>query len=396
MSRRGPSRAAVRARSSAITRVVRAGDRDPRRRRRSCRRRRARRRCRARRRRASTARTSACVPGETTASGAGCGSSSRRASRSGVLLPPRCSMRTASSRVTWSSPTTAASARDVGVGRAETASERGASAARHGVGLAGQHRGDERLGAGAEAGRSPCPRRPRRSGVGGWERRPGVLRGRRESRRGRRRIHGDSMTHSVWLSHGRCSGATPRPRSSTPRSRKCSRTESAGRRHPTSPGARRSSRQTLYRYWPDVQALFAALVTRELFAVAARAVGPSDDARRVRRRARRDRRPHPAAAARGPAARDRPRAVLALHPRAAGHEPARHPRRDRGARQRRSGRRIRPRGRPRTPRRDGPADRPVRGPVGAARRGVAARRASGGASCTRRSPATWRRAVRSR
>src|SRR5918993_680330 len=27
------------------------------------------------------------------------------------------------------------------------------------------------------------------------------------------------------------------------------------------------SRQTLYRYWPDAQALFAALVTRELIAV---------------------------------------------------------------------------------------------------------------------------------
>ncbi|SFR99693.1 transcriptional regulator, TetR family [Microbacterium sp. cf046] len=30
------------------------------------------------------------------------------------------------------------------------------------------------------------------------------------------------------------------------------------------------SRQTLYRYWPDVQALLAALVTRELFAVVPR------------------------------------------------------------------------------------------------------------------------------
>jgi AcrR family transcriptional regulator len=41
------------------------------------------------------------------------------------------------------------------------------------------------------------------------------------------------------------------------------------RRTSASDIARRAgvSRQTLYRYWPDVQALLAALVTRELFAV---------------------------------------------------------------------------------------------------------------------------------
>ena len=41
------------------------------------------------------------------------------------------------------------------------------------------------------------------------------------------------------------------------------------RRTTASDIARRAgvSRQTLYRYWPDVQALLAALVTRELFAV---------------------------------------------------------------------------------------------------------------------------------
>ena len=41
------------------------------------------------------------------------------------------------------------------------------------------------------------------------------------------------------------------------------------RRATASDIARRAdlSRQTLYRYWPDVQALLAALVTRELFAV---------------------------------------------------------------------------------------------------------------------------------
>ncbi len=44
------------------------------------------------------------------------------------------------------------------------------------------------------------------------------------------------------------------------------------RRTTASDIARRAgvSRQTLYRYWPDVQALLAALVTRELFAVVAR------------------------------------------------------------------------------------------------------------------------------
>ena len=44
------------------------------------------------------------------------------------------------------------------------------------------------------------------------------------------------------------------------------------RRTTASDIARRAevSRQTLYRYWPDVQALLAALVTRELFAVVPR------------------------------------------------------------------------------------------------------------------------------
>lgn len=44
------------------------------------------------------------------------------------------------------------------------------------------------------------------------------------------------------------------------------------RRTTASDIARRAdvSRQTLYRYWPDVQALLAALVTRELFAVVSR------------------------------------------------------------------------------------------------------------------------------
>ena len=43
------------------------------------------------------------------------------------------------------------------------------------------------------------------------------------------------------------------------------------RRTSASDIARRAgvSRQTLYRYWPDVQALLAALVTRELFEVVA-------------------------------------------------------------------------------------------------------------------------------
>jgi AcrR family transcriptional regulator len=49
------------------------------------------------------------------------------------------------------------------------------------------------------------------------------------------------------------------------------------RRTTASDIARRAdvSRQTLYRYWPDVQALLAALVTRELFAVVPRG-GRSD------------------------------------------------------------------------------------------------------------------------
>ena len=44
------------------------------------------------------------------------------------------------------------------------------------------------------------------------------------------------------------------------------------RRTTASDIARRAtvSRQTLYRYWPDIQALLAALVTRELFAVVPR------------------------------------------------------------------------------------------------------------------------------
>lgn len=53
------------------------------------------------------------------------------------------------------------------------------------------------------------------------------------------------------------------------------------RRTTASDIARRAdvSRQTLYRYWPDVQALLAALVTRELFAVVPRggSAGTLDD-----------------------------------------------------------------------------------------------------------------------
>jgi AcrR family transcriptional regulator len=49
------------------------------------------------------------------------------------------------------------------------------------------------------------------------------------------------------------------------------------RRTSASEIARRAgvSRQTLYRYWPDVQAMLAALVTRELFAVVPRGGGAS-------------------------------------------------------------------------------------------------------------------------
>ncbi|WP_137845225.1 TetR/AcrR family transcriptional regulator [Microbacterium sp. 2FI] len=36
------------------------------------------------------------------------------------------------------------------------------------------------------------------------------------------------------------------------------------------------ARQTLYRYWPDAQSVFAALVTRELLAVLPATTGPSD------------------------------------------------------------------------------------------------------------------------
>lgn len=49
------------------------------------------------------------------------------------------------------------------------------------------------------------------------------------------------------------------------------------RRTTASDIARRAavSRQTLYRYWPDVQALLAALVTRELFAMVPRGASAS-------------------------------------------------------------------------------------------------------------------------
>ncbi len=98
-------------------------------------------------------------------------------------------------------------------------------------------------------------------------------------------------------------------------------------------------------------------------------------ARRARRRPGRDGGSHPDAAAGRQAARDRPRAVRAVHPAAARHQSARHPSRDLRESACGAGCRIRPRRRPRPPRGHAAADRPVRRPVRTARRGLAAARA---------------------
>ena len=132
------------------------------------------------------------------------------------------------------------------------------------------------------------------------------------------------------------------------------------------------SRQTLYRYWPDAQALFAALITRELIAVL-----PSGGRAVVAGCTGRDELVDTA---------DRIRALPSSH-RLRDTDPelfARYilerlgtsqrgdPRRAGGADRARSGGGLRPRRRPAAAGRDGAAHRPVRHPVGAARGGVAA------------------------
>ena len=104
------------------------------------------------------------------------------------------------------------------------------------------------------------------------------------------------MTHSVWLSHGieagRSASAERGSGHRAPRPPATADTETALldaalaevlehgiRRTTASDIARRArvSRQTLYRYWPDAQSVFAALVTRELLAALPEAsAGPQD------------------------------------------------------------------------------------------------------------------------
>ncbi len=320
-----------------------------------------------------SASVSACEAGETTASGAGWGSPRRRASRSGVLLPPRWSVRAASSEVTSPAPTIAAKApSSSGVSREVV--RVGALPARDGVRLAREDGRDERL----RTGRKPCgrvaPGVPRRS-------RPRSGDGDRRVRQRRRRIHRDSMTHSVWLSHGR-----RRHRDSAPRRRA---RRGARARHP--PDDRIRHRPPRGRVAPDPLPLLARRAGAAGGARDARTVrgrpprGHRGLARRVRRGTRRDRRPDPLPPAGRPAARHRSRAVRAVHPRPARHESARHPSRARCAHRRRSVRRVRPRRRARSARGDAAADRAVGGAVRAARGGVAvARRLAARAARRRR------------
>ncbi len=158
--------------------------------------------------------------------------------------------------------------------------------------------------------------------------------------RRRRRRHGDSMTHSVLLSHGRWPAPTPRPRSSTRRSKRCSSTASAGRRHPISHADAGSHDRRCTATGP----------TRKR---CSRRSSPASCSPRCRRRVTRSidledcvaalvehGGPDTAAAARRPAARHRPRALRALHPRSPRDQPAGDPRRTRARDRGRPARRL--------------------------------------------------------
>ena len=135
------------------------------------------------------------------------------------------------------------------------------------------------------------------------------------------------------------------------------------------------ARQTLYRYWPDAPSMFAALVTRELLAVAAAALPEPridldglvgllvETADRIRRMPLVDR------------LRDTDPELFARYilDRLGTSQRAIHAELAPASALRSV--RVRARGRPGAARRDGAAHRAVRGAVGAARRGMAPRRA---------------------
>ena len=172
--------------------------------------------------------------GETTASGAACGSSRRRRSRSGVLLPPRCSIRTSSSSSRHARP-------DDGGERARgrrPSSREGVSAgaARRGTGCAlpGSTRREDRLARRRAGARARRPTHPSPTGLGDGSRAGGDREPAASSQTWRQY---DTFCMVVtWLDRT-CASDTETAICSTPRSRRCSRTASAGRRHPTSPAA---------------------------------------------------------------------------------------------------------------------------------------------------------------
>ena len=178
------------------------------------------------------------------------------------------------------SPTTAASARGRHR-RAGRARARGAARRGTGCGLAGQQRrrGSPSRPAGRRAGSVPQASQSDRGRGDGHARAGGRGSGSTASSQAWRQY--DTLCMVVtWPT----ASPTPRPRSSTRRSQRCSRTASAGRRHPTSHAAAASPARPSTATGPTRSRVFAALVTRELLAVLPAGRARARRPRRARRR----------------------------------------------------------------------------------------------------------------